>query len=323
MTQWLMRAALAALFVPAALAAPMATDAMADTVLAQMSSAFKNRAWTGTLVYTKGMSMVSLRIHRDIVGGQPVERMERLSGDPVQMMRRGNWLLGLYPGKEVLRQGYPVPSASLPPLAQRLSHIKQHYTLSVLPEVRVANRRAVPVKLTATDGLRFNRLFWCDTETGLMLRSQTLEGDRVLEQFEFLEVTMGEPLNEDTLVVDAQGMEVFRHALIPSAADVLTTIDTLPKGFIPLSQTTDPAAGVSQLVTDGVSLVSIFYEKVSNESIRLRADDGPTHAVSQAIETDLGWVKVTAVGEVPPPTLEALLQAVDGTRVASLFSEDA
>ncbi len=323
LTQWIQRAALAALFVPAVMAAPMATDPMADKVMAQMSSAFNSRAWTGSLVYTKGQQMVSLRVYRDIVAGQPVERLERLSGEPVQMMRRGNWLLGLYPGKEVLRQGYPVPSAALPPLGQRLTHIKGHYTLSILADARVANRTAVPVKLTATDDLRFDRIYWCDAETGLMLRSQTLDGERILEQFEFLDVTMSEPLADDRLVVDAQGMEVFRHPLVPSASDLLSNIDQLPKGFMPISQSTDPDTGVSQLVSDGVSLVSIFYEPVSNASMRVRAEDGPTHALSQSVETALGWIKVTAVGEVPMRTLEALLGAIDVTRIPLLFKQDA
>lgn len=297
----------------------MATDVAAEKVLAHMSEAYADLAWEGTLVYTKGAHMVSLRLQRNWVAGQPVERLERLSGDSMQLMRRGNWLLGMYPGQEVLRQGYAVPAASVAPLAQRLDHIKGHYTIERGSVERVAGREAIPIKLTANDDLRFHRMFWCDAETGLLLRSQTLVGRDVIEQFEFLQVSVHTPSEQDAIVVDAQGMEVHRHPLVPSDASELIGLTQLPKGFLPLHQSKLENGTLSQLISDGVSMVSIFYEPLDHNGHQLAASDGPTHALSRVVPAQDKWVRITAVGEVPPHTLVSLMDQVTVREISTVF----
>ena len=86
-------AALAALFVSAVMAAPTATDPMATRLLMQMADSMATQSWQGTMMYTQGTQSVSLKVHKDMVAGQPVERIEKLSGDPIQVMRRavGCW----------------------------------------------------------------------------------------------------------------------------------------------------------------------------------------------------------------------------------------
>lgn len=297
----------------------MATDPMADDVLALMSDAYRELAWHGTLMYSKGNQMVSLKVHRDIVAGQPVERLERLSGDNVKLMRQGNWLLGLYPGQEILKQGYSVPTANVPPLGERLQHIKQNYSLSVMDLQRVAGRTAIPIKLTANDNLRFHRVFWCDQETGLLLRSQIRDGSGVLEQFEFVDVQLSPVSNEAAMVVDAQGMEVHRHPLVPSQVSQLAGFGELPPGFMPLHQSKLDNGSVSQLIGDGVSLVSLFYERIDGESHVLNASDGPTHAYSKTLPMGEQWLRVTGVGEVPTLTLMSLIDQVDVIQIQSLL----
>ena len=307
----LIGAASVALFVSVATAAPMATDAMAHKLLAQMASAFQNRSFEGSLVYKRGEDMVSLKVHHDIVAGEAVERIERLNSSPIQIMRRGNWLLGMYPGKEMLRMGHSVPQATMPPLNQRLQHVTQHYTLRVLPEDRVASRAAIPVRLEASDEFRFDRVFWCDVETGLMLRAQTLgTNDEVLEQFEFLDVRLTEPQDDATVVVDAQGMDVYRHALIPGEAPNAAMFEGLTPGFMLISESRDEDAR-TLLVTDGISLVSVFVEPATQERQTVRATQGPTQALSRTLPVNDTFFKVTLVGEVPQATLSDLLSRLN------------
>lgn len=320
--RWIAGAALAALFVSRVYAAPMATDPMAEQVLAQMSSAFKNRAWSGMMMYTQGTSSVSLKFYQDVVAGQPVERIERLSGDPIQVMRRGNWLLGLYPGAEALRQGHSLPTGSMPPLRERLQHIKQHYTLQLGEPTRVAGRIAQPVMLQATDEFRFSRRYWCDIETGLMLRAQTLDAQgQVLEQFEFLSIELGTPIEQDTLVVDAKGMQVYRHALINNPLQHVAPLTALPPGFIPVGQGVDNDSIRTHLFTDGVSLVSVFYEPVAGPMPEITASEGPTHALSRVIKSADQHYKVTLVGETPVELLRRMSKQISPSALAKWMAE--
>ena len=315
------RAALAAFFVSGlATAVPVPSDPMAEDVVQLMSNAYRDLAWQGTLVYTKDQQMVSLKVHRDLVAGQPVERLERLSGDSVQLMRRGNWLLGLYPGQEVLKQGYSVPTAQVPALSERLAHIKQHYQLTVFEPERVAGRVAIPIKLTSADSLRFHRMFWCDQETGLLLRSQILDNNAVLEQFEFLDVDLMPASNRDTMVVDAQGKEVHRHPLVPSDVSDLIGLAQLPAGFMPLHQSRLDDGSASQLITDGLSMISLFYEYQMSSGHTLQASDGPTHAHSITVPASDGWLRITAVGEVPSQTLVSLVEHVKVPAIETLLA---
>jgi len=313
-------AALAALFVSVAYAAPVATDPMAEKVLAQMSSAFKNRAWSGMMMYTRGEQSVSLQFHQDVVGGKTIERIERLSGDPIQVMRRGNWLLGLYPGNESLRRGHNLPTGSMLALGQRIQHIKNHYTLELGAPTRVAGRSATPITLRANDQYRYSRRYWCDNETGLMLRSQTLNhSGSVLEQFEFVSIELGAPIDEDTLVVDAQGMQVFRHALVENTLTESTPIIRLPKGFMPLGQGAPDQEIITHLFSDGVALVSVFYEQVAGPAPEVTAFQGPTRALSRVLAQGTDYFKVTLVGEVPEALLKGLLEQIDTTRLPGLI----
>ena len=317
----LIGAALAALFVSTVWAKPMATDPMAEKVLAQMSSAFKNRAWSGMMMYTRGEQSVSLQFHQDVVGGKTIERIERLSGDPIQVMRRGNWLLGLYPGAESLRQGHNLPTGSMPSLNERIQHIKTHYTLELGAVTRVAGRAATPILLRANDEYRYSRRYWCDNETGLMLRSQTLShSGAVLEQFEFVSVELGAPIDDDTLVVDAQGMQVFRHALVENSLTDTGPIRSLPKGFMPLGQGAPDQEIITHLFSDGVSLVSVFYEKVAGPAPSVGAQQGPTRALSKVLAHNQDYYKVTVVGEVPRVLLEALVKQVDTLKLAGMIN---
>lgn len=318
--KWLAGAALAALFVSAANAASVATDPMAEKVLAQMSSAFMNRAWSGTMMYSQGENSVSLQFHQDVVGGKTVERIERLSGDPIQVMRRGNWLLGLYPGAESMRQGHALPAGTLPPLNQRIEHIKTHYTLQLGQPTRVAGRDAQPVWLRANDQYRYTRKYWCDIETGLMLRSQTLDSSgHVLEQFEFVSVELGQPIEQDTVVVDAQGMQVFRHAVVNTPLFDMAPLNELPPGFIPMGQGSADQPIQTHLFTDGISMVSVFYEAVAGPSPDVLAQQGPTRAFSRVLNWEGEHYKVTVVGEVPEVLLRNMVKTVNPAALAGLI----
>ncbi len=319
--KWMTGAAFAALFVSPVGAAPMATDPMAEKVLAQMSSAFMNRAWSGMMMYTQDGHSVSLQFHQDVVGGKTVERMERLSGDPIQVMRRGNWLLGLYPGAESMRQGHALPAGNLPPLNERIEHVKSHYTLQLGEITRVAGRTAQPIYLKANDQYRYSRRYWCDTETGLMLRSQTLDSaGQVLEQFEFVSIKLGQPIEQETVVVDAQGMQVFRHAVVNTPLADVSPLNELPPGFIPVGQGAMDQPIQTHLFTDGVSMVSVFYEAVAGPSPDVLASQGPTQAFSQVIQVGDQHFKVTVVGEVPETLLRSMVKTVNPRALADLIN---
>ena len=312
-------AALAALFVSAVMAAPTATDPMATRLLMQMADSMATQSWQGTMMYTQGTQSVSLKVHKDMVAGQPVERIEKLSGDPIQVMRRGSWLLGLYPGNESLRQGHALPAVKSFKDGDRLTHIRNHYRIELGALTRVAGREAQAVYLNAMDDLRFSHAFWCDTETGLILRRQTLDSQReVLEQFEFVSLELIDPVKDDTLVIDAQGMQVFRHRLTENELTDPAPIRRLPAGFMPVGQSQDQMV-VTHLFSDGIALVSAFYERVGQPKPDVLAQQGPTRALSRVVEFRDQFFRVTLVGEVPEASLRNLMSEIDWVQMDGLL----
>ena len=73
------------------MAAPTATDPMATRLLMQMADSMATQSWQGTMMYTTRVSFAEGS--KDMVAGQPVERIEKLSGID-QVMRRavGSWV---------------------------------------------------------------------------------------------------------------------------------------------------------------------------------------------------------------------------------------
>ena len=271
-----------------------------------------------------GMSSARIwHVHED---GQHIERVEALTGAPRLTYRHGQSVAIFSPHTRLVRvqerDSHPQP---LPERLQRRDGFALDKYYDAQPEAseRVAGLDADVLLLRPRDAWRFGYRIWSERKTGLILKTQTLdERGEVLEQGSFSELQWLAPAplaDVLTAMQNTQGWRVVRSER--ERADALAEGWRLRQGvpgFQPLNfyrrQRSEVAARAQWIFSDGLATVSLFIEPADKKPLAARGfpSHGATHALTAHISDASGrtW-RVTAVGEAPLRTLEALAQSLE------------
>ena len=284
----------------------------AKAKLRAMVIAVHSLSYSGKLVYQRADVLANLAFQHDMVAGQERARLRRLSGQPLERAQLGDSLVKAIPGPNVLRKGYPLPGIIN---TEPQMIFDAPYQITLGDEERIADRSADLVLVEATDGHRHSYKFWIDSETSLLLKSQTLDAEgRTLEQFEFSELSIG-----PQMVEIAAGQESFQVNVYPitKSDSVLqfSPASWLPSGY-QLVSVLPSRAGIQSIYTlvytDGLGSFSIFIELISSRvQPRMEAILGPTVALGRDYAVSGGALRVTLVGEIPPNTGKTIIEALD------------
>jgi len=296
--------------------------------LTRMHDSARQRAYMGTFVVTAGGYMSSSRIWHVSDGQQQVERVEALTGDACSTYRRNDEVVTfLHTSHTVVRETRE--SLGIFPQLQHRNEasVSNFYRLKSAGQARVAGLQADVVQLLATDRWRFGYRVWTERKSGLVLKLQTLDATRqVLEQAAFSEVQLDAPVVMARLRAQMDNTLGYR---VRAPRQVKTTAEqegwkltgAVP-GFVLVncykrlddvapSQTIAP---LQCIFSDGLASVSLFAEPFDHarhgslpEHDQL--DMGATHM--RVRQFGPWWL--TAVGEVPLPTLSAFVQAIERT----------
>lgn len=317
--QWITVAWL--IFVTASTSAFAITSDPALDRLRAMATAVRSLSYSGKLVYQRADVLANLAFQHDVVNGEEVARLRRLSGSPMERAQTGQSLIEASPGPNVLRQGYPLPGLLNAEIRQVLD---APYRLSLESEERVADRLAQIVYVEALDGHRHSYRFWIDQESSLLLKSQTLNIDgQILEQFEFSELTLGEQQIE---VASGDASLQVRVYPIRKAESVLqfSPASWLPSGYQLVSALPSRAAGqriYTLVYSDGLGSFSIFLELLNARAQPdMQAILGPTVALGKDYPLSGSALRVTLVGEIPPATGRTIIEALDVDGLKGLLS---
>ena len=159
-----------------------------------MAVAVRSLSYSGKLVYQRADVLANLAFQHDVINGEEIARLRRLSGQPMERAQSGNTLIEAVPGPNVLRQGYPLPGFINPEPRQIF---EAPYQITLGGVERIADRSAQLILVESMDGHRHTYKFWVDEETFLLLRLQTLNSEnQTLEQFEFSELSVGQQIVE-------------------------------------------------------------------------------------------------------------------------------
>lgn len=288
--------------------------------LDRVHAAARTLSYQGTLVVTSPGRMTSARIVHVCDGDTQLERIDVLDGQPRRILRRDDRVHTLYPDTKVAVVEESDVLKAFPALLQAsASRLAQHYAASRGAVDRVAGRQADVLELAPKDGLRFGHRLWSDTSTGLLLRSEVLDGrGRVLETNAFSDLTIDRSL-ESALVEraldDLGSYDVLRVELEPTSLEFEGwRYRELPPGFQHVQcvkrRSREAQASVLHTVfTDGLAHVSVFVEPYDARPTRKEQllGMGATHSLSRRI----GDWWVTVVGEVPPKTLKAFAGSLE------------
>ncbi|RQQ44337.1 MucB/RseB C-terminal domain-containing protein [Burkholderia stagnalis] len=305
---------------------PVATRKAAADWLDRIQQAAQQQSYEGTFVYQRGGFVQSSRIAHVAARDGEFERIESLDGKPRKLLRHNDELYTFVPERKLCVVERRQARDSFPALlAASGEHVMSVYDAKLLGSDRVAGLDAQVVQLAPKDGYRFTYKLWTDARTGLLLRSQTLDGgDHVLEQIAFSQLRMGGAGAADKAAIAAgmrnlSGWTVVRPPVSPvdmeaqgwQLAPSVAGFQKIREVRRPMAarDAGEPSIPVDQAVfTDGVATVSVFVEPAEKNTRKEGAGStGATHVLVKR----RGDYWITVLGEVPPATLQQFASAIE------------
>ena len=301
----------------AASAGQSLTNQDALTLLNRIVQATHQLSFSGVYVYQHGSDVQSSRITHVFDGGNSFEKLEALDGPPQEFIRLNNTLTSYAPAKYGSVADVPATVRFFPTvLPENIRGLMEHY-YAIKQEVdRVADLDCQMLLLTPRDGLRNPYRFCYDPSTGLVLKSQSFNEKRELnEQIAFTQVVIGGVIDRSVFKPRwANKVGSWQRNDGPVKADDLD-VDSrlLPAGYRLVRggkrQLPGKPRPVSQyLFSDGLASVSVFLENQGTPSKVPQglSRQGETNLYS---ESDGNWV-LMVLGDVPAAALQQFGQAL-------------
>ncbi|HKO90875.1 MAG TPA: MucB/RseB C-terminal domain-containing protein [Polyangiaceae bacterium] len=296
--------------------------------LQRMHAASRQRSYSGTFVVSaEGGNLSSARIWHVCEGDLQLERVEVLSGPPRSTFRRNDHVMTFLPETKIVKSEKRENLELFPNLLGAPdTAIGNYYGARVVGKDRVAGFDADVVQLEPRDGLRFGYRVWSERRSGLVVKLQTLDGDnRVIEQSAFSELQLDAPVKAQALaqmMSSTAGYKVEKSELERTTpAKEGWALRAPIAGFKPVScykrmigaaSSGGPGHTMQWIFSDGLATVSLFLEPydVQRQPREVLLSLGATYTLSRLLKDKDGDWWLTAVGEVPPQTLDAFAQSL-------------
>jgi sigma-E factor negative regulatory protein RseB len=291
-----------------------AADPAAEELLRRMSESLRRVDYEGSFIYQQDRRTDALRIFH-LGGEHDRERLVSLTGARNEIVRDDRTITciqtGLAPRQFALRN-----ESGLLPLTPNVHALGAEYAISVAGSDRVAGYDASIVDIVPRDPYRYGYRIWLSRDNQLPLRSAIVDAKRQpLAQFMFVALDVGtKPSEADLAPAEA----------VAAAADADTAVQRrpawhvdAPAGFrlVRTQRENDDASASEQLVySDGVASVSIYIEPHTDAKKTERATAVAESTIVRGMlsihSRDADGLKVTALGDVPPATVQAMAKSV-------------
>jgi sigma-E factor negative regulatory protein RseB len=298
-----------------------ASDADALALLARIYEATEKLSYTGTFVYQQGNRSETSRIARVVDASGDTERIEVLDGTPREIVRTRDTVRCYLPDSQTVkveRRGYKRVFPALRP--ERISDLARNYVITRGAPERIAGFDCESVVLSPSDKLRYGYKLWADANTGMLLRSRTVnDKGETVEQFTFTQLAIGN-VSRGKLKSRYAGRSwrVEDASAVPAdlAASGWIVTEALP-GFRKVTEVTrrlGESRPVGQIVySDGLAAVSVFIEPLAALRGELRtglSSLGAVHIYTREVANHL----VTVVGETPAASVRRIADKVEFRR---------
>jgi sigma-E factor negative regulatory protein RseB len=296
-----------------------AADRVAREWLERMSQSLATRNYDGRYLHVRNSRTETYRIIHRVEKGKVTERLVSLDGGR-EIIRNQTEVVAYLPDRRTVlvekRTDDRTLMATVPLYNEQL---EAHYSIERGAFKKTLGRRTQVILVQPRDQYRYGYRLWLDDETAMPLMSQLCDRNgTVIEQIVFAELNFRERIAADQVKpgISGEGFRWVRQdAQEPRMANVQLgwNLVRVPSGFRLTTWRLQIIAGsktpVRHLVlSDGLASVSVFIEPRSpqTEAMRGLAKVGAAFAYSR----DLDGHQVTAVGEVPAATVEAIAEAV-------------
>lgn len=297
-----------------------AADREARQWLERMSEALATRNYEGRFFHMRDSRRESMRIYHRVDKGKVTERLVSLDGSGREIIRNQTEVVCYLPDRRtVLVEKRTDDNTLLAAVPAYNEELEAHYNIERGPFTKALGRRTQVINVTPRDQFRYGYRLWLDDETAMPLKSQLCDREgNVIEQILFAELNFRDRIPADSLKpsVSGEGFRWIRQDAQPQLAAGQVAgwgVIRLPAGFRLTAWRIQLIAGssvpVQHLVySDGLASVSVFIEPTDPQAQPMKglAKVGAAFAFSRALDGH----QVTAVGEVPPVTLEAIAAGV-------------
>jgi len=295
--------------------------------LERMNHALTTRNYVGVFTHVRGDRAETLRIIHRVRGNDVSERLLSLDGSGREFIREGDELTCYFPDKRTVLVERRAPDG---PLLGALPAIDNGdslvYEIRGGERERLLGRTTRVVALHPRDEYRYGYRLWIDEETSMPLKTQLCDqSGQVIEQILFSNIDLPGRIPDSMFKpqMDASNYRWLRaeRQVATSVPPALWEAMRLPPGFRMANRSAQSLPGSSEPVahlvfTDGVASVSVFVEP---RRANTAAEQGPARVgSSSAFSTVVDGHQVTAVGEVPPNTVQFIATQVKASKGLSI-----
>lgn len=303
-------------------AAVRADDARA--LLAKMEHAVESLSYEGTFVHMVGNSIETMHVIHRAVDGQVAERLFSRDQPGREILRHNDKVTCIFADQRTVlvewrksHRGAPLLGA----VPRDAADVEQWYEFLKTGDGRKLGRAATIIEIRPRDGFRYGHRLWLDRLTAMPLKTQLLDHDGVaVEQIQFVSMVVPAEISDARLQpgVEVEGFTWYEQDRLPDPATASTppatwVIEEPPPGFR-LSEfrvRTLPGADrplEHMVYSDGLASVSVFVEPADATGTELAGLSrmGAAHAFTLILDGQ----QITAVGEVPPNTVERMARSL-------------
>jgi len=279
--------------------------------LDRMTSAVETTNYEGTVIRITGGEAEALKVLHTVDDGVIREKLIAQEGDGLEIIRNGNEVHWILPERQsVLVEAWNDQSTLFSTLPSSDIQFGNEYDVMVVREDRVAGHKTVLIAIRPHDEYRFGHRIWLDKGTGFPLQTQLIDAEgQVLVQVKFAEITLDKKILASDLT-PSYNIENFKW-YNPSRREVTQVVDSpwgvddLPVGFRMISTHEEMLPGSENAVahllfSDGLANVSVFIAVHDGNNFAETSNVGASNSYSILMDN----YRVTAVGEVPPATVE-------------------
>jgi sigma-E factor negative regulatory protein RseB len=299
---------------------PHAEELTPQQLIDRMGHAARALNYDGIFVYRHGRQLDTLRIiHKNGPEGE-TERLVSMTGHPREIIRNNKSVTCIFPDQKLVMVENSFPRRVSPiQSSEPGGKLSALYRFSLSGQGRVAGYEAYIVSVQPNDNYRYGYRLWIDKVNYLLLKSELKnESGYPLEQVEFTQLTILDSVPDAALqpAVSSAGFTRYDNARAARAVTQRSgywDVTWSPDGFAMMRREKQALAAsddeVDHLVySDGMALVSIFIETSGNNTGFIQ---GPTRiGAVNAFAHRVNGYRVTAVGEVPPTTVERMARSV-------------
>ncbi|MGI9228460.1 MAG: MucB/RseB C-terminal domain-containing protein [Gammaproteobacteria bacterium] len=293
----------------------------AEDLLREMTAALRELNYDGVFIYRYGRSTDTLRVlHKSDPHTGVQERLVSLSGTPREVLRNNHSVTCIFPDKELVlvekSRGHDLLGSHIPESA---AAIKDFYRMAITGHSRIAGHAAWLLTISPLDQYRYGYQMWIAKNSKLLLKSILYnKSGYPLEEIIFTKLDVLPEIPDSHLQPAIQTNQfTWKHSAdrLPTGTSqsIPWRINWLPPGFTVHSYEkqlghTSPEHIV---LTDGLAVVSVFIEKTGPH----RNINGPVRAGAlNAFARLMRGYKVTAIGEVPPATVQRMAGSIVSRR---------